>query len=198
MPSYMNWGTALVAVWVATFFVNWALHGGDPFGLIFLEGAATAIFLVAWAGWTLFTKARRPHQAHAALPGNPPLHLWLIAFFVGLWFAFSAVNQFVMPPAVAAGGAPLDLPLWVDVTWACALLAGALGALLLALRSRHAVLAFAASLAAFAVGATYQAGVALRPNPGLADLLLFASMSLLIPAALLVYAWRMRARGFLR
>ena len=194
MPPYKNWGCALLATWFVTFFVNWAVYGGDPFGLIFLEVCATFAWLVAWASWSLFVRFRRPHEAKAPHSDQTPAHLWVVAAFVALWYGFSAVNQMMVPSA------DFTYPLWVDAASAFSLLIGIVGAVLLAVRSRHALLAFGASFGGVLVTTLYQSGITLRPDASVTDMILFAIVSVVLPVALalFIYVWRMRARGYLR
>ncbi len=190
MAPYKNWGTALLAVWFVTFFANWAVYGSDPINLVLLELYATFTLLVAWGSWSLFVRFRRPHEAKAPHSDQPPAHLLVIAGFVALWYGFSAVSQVMVPSA------DFDRHLWVDAATACGLLGGIVGAVLLAVRSRHALLAFGASFGGVLVTTLYRSRTTLRPDASVTDMFLFAIVSVVLPVALalFIYVWRMRAR----
>lgn len=90
-------------------------------------------------------------------------------------------------------------PVWAQFGWGLGVWGGLLGAVLLLMRHRWAVPAFAASLVGAVLGLGYQIAAA-PPLPG-AEGAMFDAMPFVIiaiAAALFVYARAMRARGVLR
>lgn len=132
---------------------------------------------------------------------------WIIAVGAALWNGFGCLD-FIMTasrnPAYLAQVPPeiidwLDsAPTWTLVPWALGVGGGLLGALLLLVRSRLAVGAFAASLGGLAVTQVWQFSTdrpASMTTPGM------IAMTLLIWAvalALLWHAWRHLRMGVLR
>ena len=89
-------------------------------------------------------------------------------------------------------------PAWTHASWALGVWGALLGSLLLLARSRHAVTAFAVSLAGLAVNTAYQLA---RPMPGAhmdsgGQIWLHVAIWT-VAVALLLYALRMRTRGVL-
>jgi hypothetical protein len=91
------------------------------------------------------------------------------------------------------------LPGWLSGFWALGVWGALLGSLLLLMRSRHAVTAFAASLLGLAVS-TFYTRVVTSPPPGLEGGAMLAIQVVIWVAAIvfLVYAMKMRGRGVLR
>lgn len=130
-----------------------------------------------------------------------PWHLWAVGLAALLWnglgVALWAGTSFMAESFL--GGLPADhrayvlgLPAWSTLTWGLGVLGGAAGAILLVLRSRLAVPAFAASLAG-AVANT-MVYVANPPPAGFFNLpltLFIIGFALF----LLCYAWMMGRRG---
>lgn len=200
MPFYKNWGFALVVIWFVTFFVNWAVHGGDPFSLIFLELAATFAWLLAWAGWSIFVRRRRPGKAKVGESGQMPVHLWIVGGLAGIWYSMGAVAYVARQTGgdVIVGdpyAAPLvSYPAWVDAAWALGIWAGLAASLLLPARSRYALPAFGVSVAGLLVTAVYVRAV--WPTYNAQNLV--AIQAAVVALLLFVYAWRMRRRKVLR
>jgi hypothetical protein len=132
-----------------------------------------------------------------------PWHLWAAGLLSLIWNAFGGYD-FVMKNVRAPGYVEqlpaeaiqfLDtLPLWTVVCWALGVWSAVLGSLLLLLRSRFAVHAFAASLLGLAANTAY---TATSDSPtGQPVGLTVAIWALAI--ALLVYALRMRSLAVLR
>jgi hypothetical protein len=93
----------------------------------------------------------------------------------------------------------LGFPLWMNVAWALGVWGAILGSLLLLLRSRWAVHAFAISLAGLVVSTVYQYFIgampeSLRTSGGMG----FTFVLWVVAALLLWYATRQRAAGVLR
>jgi len=137
-----------------------------------------------------------------------PLHLWIVGALATLWNAFGAFDYLMTQtrnePYLANFTDPQrvyfeSFPLWMEATWALSVWGGLAGSLLLLARSRHAVTAFAISLAGLAVSTLYQY-VLSAPPPEMNSGAMMA-MNLVIWAVaigLLVYTLWMRRRGVLR
>jgi hypothetical protein len=193
MPFYKNWGFALVVIWFVTFFVNWAVHGGDPVSLIFLELAATLAWLVAWTGWSAFVRSRRPLDAQAEHPDQMPVHLWIVTGLAVIWYGMATASYVARHTGgdIAPGhpAAP-PYPAWVDVAWALGVWGGLIASLLLPVRARYAVAGFAVSVAGLLVEAVHA-----RPfwlSTGAPGFLVFQGV--IVALLLLFYAWRMQRR----
>jgi hypothetical protein len=137
-----------------------------------------------------------------------PVHLWIVGILATLWngfgsldFTMSAIgNEAWMAQMTAGQRAWLEAaPAWIWASWACGVLGGLAGSLLLLARSRHAVGAFTLSLAGLAANTLSQLALP-EPSPHLdssgALILHLAIWGIAI--ALLVYALRLRSRGVLR
>jgi hypothetical protein len=142
-----------------------------------------------------------------------PLHLWIVGIVSTLWNSFGVTDYVMtrtrgaawidqMMPGVDSAKfmAYIDaFPIWASIGWALGVWLALAGSLLLLLRSRHAVAAFAVSLVGAIVGIGYQ-----LMNP--ADIPQMAEganavmpyVIISIAAALLLYARRQRAAGVLR
>lgn len=140
-----------------------------------------------------------------AAAAKTPAHLWIVGLVSLLWNAFGATDFLMtnmrqpawiaqLPPEVIQ---QIDAyPAWSVIAWGCGTWGALLGSLLLLLRSRFAVHAFALSLAGLAVTTAYQIAAGVYGFTGA-----MLAMNLVIWAvaiALLVYALKMRARGVLR
>ena len=197
MPFYKNWGFALVALWIAIFFVNWATFGGDPFGLIFLELAATFAWLVTWAAWRLSAKLRRSGHAEVQDTHQTPVHLWIVTSLAVLCYGLAAYSDVMSytDNSVLAGDAHtyqfISFPLWVDAVTACSVWIGLLASLLLPLRSWYALPGFAVSVAGLLVKAVY-----VRVLWPTYDAQIFVAFQNAFVALLfLLYAWYLHRSG---
>ena len=143
-----------------------------------------------------------------------PAHLWIVGALATVWNAFGAYDYLMtrmrntdyfesMMPGVDANAvlAWIDgFPIWAQFGWGLGVWAGLLGSLLLLIRSRYAVHAFAASFIGIILGLGYQI-VAAPPMPGGADEGMGAVMPyaiILVGALLLYYAQRQDKKGVLR
>lgn len=136
------------------------------------------------------------------------MHLWIVGALATLWNAFGAFDYLMTQTrneAYLAGFTDPQriyfesFPLWMEATWALGVWGGLAGALLLLARSRHAVTAFAVSLAGLAASTLYQYGLSSPPEDMTSGAMV--TMNLVIWAVaigLLVYAVRMRRTGVLR
>jgi hypothetical protein len=141
---------------------------------------------------------------HAASHPPAPRHLWLTGVLGLLWNAFGAFDftmTNIRDPGYLAQFPPevmqmIDaFPVWAIAAWACGVWGAVAGSVLLLLRSRLAVHAFALSLAGLAASQAYQATLdipeALQSGAMLA-------MTLAIWGAALFFLWyavRMRRAG---
>ena len=145
--------------------------------------------------------------------GRTPVHLWIVGILSLLWGCMGAYDYMMtrmhntayfeksMPgvdPNIAL--AWLDgMPMYAQIGWGLGVWAGLLGAVLLLMRSRYALWAYAASLIGMVLCFGYQLGLA-PPLPG-ADGPMFKVFPLLITAFglfLLWYSWTMEKKGVLR
>lgn len=143
---------------------------------------------------------------------KPPVHLWIVGILATLWNAFGCYDYFMTRTKGAAyidammqtsqGDAIMAyinaFPAWASAAWPLGVWGGLAGSILLLLRHRWAVIAFAASLVGAIVGIGYQLA-----NPsGIAELSggINAVMPYVIVAIALLlffYARGMKAKGVL-
>ena len=144
---------------------------------------------------------------------DTPLHLWIVGALALLWNGFGAYDYLMtrmrdkdylasMMPTVdpEATLAWVDaFPIWAQFGWGLGVWGGLAGAILLLLRSRRALWAFALSLVGAILGLGYQI-VAAPPLPGAEgpafELVPYAIV--LLAAALALYARSMLRKGVLR
>jgi hypothetical protein len=136
-----------------------------------------------------------------------PVHLWIVGVLSLLWNAFGAFDYVMTnirdPGYLAQFPAEMiqildEFPVWVTAAWAFGVWGALAGSILLLLRSRFAVHAFALSLAGLAASTAYQATLDMPPAMETTGMMI---MNLLIWAGaivFLVYAIRMRKTGVLR
>jgi hypothetical protein len=141
--------------------------------------------------------------------GRPrtPVHLWVVGVLSLLWNAFGAFDYVMTnirdPGYLAQFPAEAiqlidEFPILVMAAWAFGVWGAVAGSILLLLRSRFAIHAFALSLAGLAASTVYQATLDL---PAEMKTTAMTVMNLVIWAAailFLVYALRMRKTGVLR
>lgn len=153
--------------------------------------------------------------AAAAAPARAkgaPLHLWAVGGLAVLWNGFGATdytmsqlrNRDWLSGAAESMGATAEemiayidaFPAWMHGFWALGVWGGLIGAVLLLLRKRQAVWAFALSLLGLAVTQVYQATT---PQPAWAEAAQGMTITIwAIAILLLVYAVWMRNKGVLR
>jgi hypothetical protein len=148
-----------------------------------------------------------------AIRARTPAHLWIVGILALLWNAFGAYDYLMtrlrdteylaeMMPTVDPNAvlAWVDaFPIWAQFGWGLGVWSGLVGAILLLLRSRWAVWAFALSFLGALLGLGYQI-VAAAPLPG-AEGAMFEIMPYVIIAfalALFLYARAMEKNGVLR
>lgn len=139
---------------------------------------------------------------------RPPRHLWIVGGLALVWNAFGAFDYLMTQTRndaymSAFTDAQLEffygMPAWVDAAWAIGVWAGVLGCVLLLLRSRFAVWAFAVSLAGLVVTSVqnYFMAAGLEVMGGPVTYVLVAAV-FVIAVALLVYARHLHRRRVLR
>ncbi|MDX1293077.1 MAG: hypothetical protein R3265_09715 [Hyphomonas sp.] len=134
-----------------------------------------------------------------------PWHLWVVGVLAVLWNAIGAFDF----TATVTHWAPYmsnfteeqqaffySFPIWQYAIWAVGVWGAFIGSILLLLRSRYAVWAFAVSLVAALASMIH--GMSLKDVPEGASNPAFAAIIILIGALLLAYAWWMTRRGVLR
>ena len=137
-----------------------------------------------------------------------PVHLWVVAILATVWNGFGCFDYLMTQTRneqyLAHFTDPQrayfeSFPIWMEAVWACGVWFGLLGSLLLLLRSRHAVAAFAVSLAGLAISTVYQYGLSTPPPDMMTGAMLAMNLAIwAVAIGLLVYAMRMRRRGVLR
>jgi hypothetical protein len=137
-----------------------------------------------------------------------PWHLWVVGIASLLWNAVGAFDYVMTKTHNAdylASFTPEQIgwfesfPVWMNVAWALGVWGAVAGSVLLLLRHRWAVVAFALSVAGLVVATVYQFGLSNMPaslntSGGMA----FTATLWVVAILLLWYSTRMRARGVLR
>jgi hypothetical protein len=136
-----------------------------------------------------------------------PMHLWIFGLLSLLWNSYGAYDYVMsatrnrehlaqFPPEMIVA---LDtMPVWVVAAWAIGVWGAVAGSVLLLLRSRFAVHAFALSLLGLAASTFYQFGAKIPEDLRTVG---FNAMTMAIWIAAVgffLYASRMRASGVLR
>lgn len=148
-----------------------------------------------------------------AVSARTPVHLWIVAILSLLWSCFGAYDYVMtrmhnldylkssMPgvdPQVALDWID-GMPLFAQFGWGLGVWSGLLGSLLLLMRSRFAVWAFAASMLGIVLGIGYQL-VAAPPLPGASGAMyqMMPYVIIVVGVALLAYSQAMARKGVLR
>jgi hypothetical protein len=138
-----------------------------------------------------------------------PVHLWIVAVLSAAWYIYWAFDyvmiQFHNVDYLAGFTSEQrvyfdNFPLWKQAAWACGVWGALAGSVLLSIRSRFAVWAFALSLIGLCVATLYHFIPQPLPQPEWEiDTVTIGSnlADWLIAVFLFVYATRMRARGVL-
>jgi hypothetical protein len=143
-----------------------------------------------------------------AMPARAPAHLWIVGVLATLWYAFACYDYFMTQTANQAYLSKFPpewitytngLPAWTTGTWALGVWGGLAGSILLLLRSRFSVWAFALSLVAAVVGLGYQMFMTVMPASMKAGLMgMFPWLIIAIAAFLAWYSWNAEKKGLLR
>jgi hypothetical protein len=148
-----------------------------------------------------------------AVSARTPAHLWIVGILSLLWSCFGAYD-YVMSnmrnmdyirnamPGVDPNAALAWMdafPIYAKVGWALGVWGGLLGAILLLIRSRYAVWAFAVSMVGIILSIGWQLAAAPSlpgADSGMAKIIPF--VVILLGLFLLWYSWSMEKRGVLR
>lgn len=140
--------------------------------------------------------------------GQAPARLWIVGILALLWNAFGCYdylmtvtgNQAYLAKMPADQLAYMDtLPSWLTAFWALGVWGGLIGSVLLLLRSRYSVWAFALSFVGAVVGIGYQKFVAQMPASMTEGPMAMLPWAIIVVAALLLwYSWNEEKKGVLR
>ena len=147
------------------------------------------------------------------IQARAPMHLWIVGILSLLWNAFGCYDYFMTRTDGVAyinsmmhtdqGAAIMayinGLPIWVAAAWGFGVWGGLAGSILLLMRSRHAVTAFAVSMIGAIVGLGWQL---LNPS-GIAEMSeainkVMPYIIIAVAIALFFYARAQAAKGLLR
>jgi hypothetical protein len=140
--------------------------------------------------------------------GRTPALLWIIGFLALLWNAYGCYIYLMTETANAAflANSPPDqlaymdsLPAWLTAFWALGVWGGLLGSILLLMRSRYSVWAFALSFIGCVVVMAYEKFATAMPasmTEGAMGILPW--VILIVAAFLLWYSWNEEKKGALR
>ena len=148
-----------------------------------------------------------------ATHARTPLHLWIVGALALLWNGFGAYDYVMtrmrntdylagMMPTVDPNAmlAWVDaFPAWASAGWALGVWGGLAGSILLLMRNRWAVPAFAVSLIGALLGLGYQilAAPPLAGSEGAMNTIM-PYVIIIVALALFLYARAMKAKGVLR
>ena len=150
---------------------------------------------------------------NTAPASRAPWHLWVVGIVGLLWNGFGATDYTMTQlknrawfDSMGFGDKTADAllafmetsPAWADAAWACGVWGAVIGCVLLLLRNRIAVAAFAISLLGVVVSMIWQAQADYPPELAEMGNSPMMYIVLAIAVALLAYAWTMRKRGVLR
>jgi hypothetical protein len=140
--------------------------------------------------------------------GRAPTHLWIVGILATLWNAFGCYDYYMTQTANQTYLAkfPADmiaymngLPAWLTAAWAVGVWGGLAGSVLLLVRSRYSVWAFALSLIGAVVGLGYQMFMTAMPASMKAGMMGIMPWVIIVIAAFLHwYSWSAEKKGLLR
>jgi len=141
-------------------------------------------------------------------PTKAPVHLWIVGIVSLLWNAFGALDytmsQMRNPDWLAMFTESMlayleSFPAWANAAWAFGVWGALLGSLLLLIRSRYAYWSFAVSLAGLFAATIYQNIISPAPADMTTPGMIAMNVGIwAIAIALLVYSYRMQAKGVLK
>ena len=142
-----------------------------------------------------------------------PIHIWIVGILALLWNGFGCYDYFMTRTSGAAyidsmmhtdqGSAIMayinGFPIWVSAAWGFGVWGGLAGSILLVMRSRHAVAAFAVS----AIGAVVGLGWQILNPSGIAEMSetvnrVMPYVIIVVAVALFLYARVVEKKGLLR
>lgn len=146
-----------------------------------------------------------------AVSARTPAHLWIVGILSLLWNCFGAYD-YVMTKTrnmdyLAQMGDPNEMlayvdafPMFAQVGWGLGVWGGLLGAVLLLVKSRYAVHAFAVSLLGMILSIGWSLTMGPTPPAGTDEgaMAVMPYVIMVIGVALLYYAMRQRQNGVLR
>jgi uncharacterized membrane protein len=136
-----------------------------------------------------------------------PWHIWATGLLSLLWNAMGGVDYTLTHLHNAAWMAQFTaeqiayfnaFPVWATSCWAIGVWGAIAGSILLLLRHRFAVTAFALSLLGLIGGHIYRYGSKIPDGWNTGPTMIFAAVLATVAIALLWYAVRMRKQGWLR
>jgi hypothetical protein len=139
---------------------------------------------------------------------STPVHLWIVGILALLWNAFGCYDYLMTMTGDAAYLSQFtadqiayweSLPSWTAAFWALGVWGGLAGAVLLLIRSRYSVWAFAVSLIGAVVGLGYQMFMTDMPaslKEGFMGIMPWIIIA--VAAFQLWYSWSMEKKGALR
>ena len=137
-----------------------------------------------------------------------PVHLWIVGILALLWNCFGCYdylmtnleNEAYLAQFTSDQLAYFDsLPSWLTAFWALGVWGGLAGSVLLLLRSRYSVWAFALSFIGALIGLGYQMFATEMPTSLKEGVMgIMPWVIILIAAFLLWYSWSMEKKGVLR
>ena len=140
-------------------------------------------------------------------PATPGRSFWIVAVLSLLWNAFGALDYTLTNLRYAAylKNFPTEMvqvidamPVWTLAAWALGVWGALAGSILLLIRSRFAIHAFAVSLLGLAVSSSYQFTLDLPASLDTKGMNAMMLVIWIIAVGLLLYAIRMRRQGVLR
>jgi hypothetical protein len=141
-------------------------------------------------------------------PARTPVHLWIVGVLSLLWNCFGCLDYTMTNLKNAAWLAQMtpdqtaymdSLPAWVTGMWAIGVWGGLAGALLLLMRNRYSVWAYALSLFGAVFGLGYQMFMTHMPESMKAGMMgMMPWVIILIAAFQLWYSWSEEKKGVLR
>jgi hypothetical protein len=143
-----------------------------------------------------------------AVTARTPVHLWIVGIVSLLWNAFGCYqylmvnlkNPAFMAQIPADQVAYMDgLPAWLTAFWAIGVWGGIAGSILLLIRRRYSVWAFALSAIGAIVGLGYQIFATERPASMTAGAMGVIPWAIILFAVFLAwYSWNADKKGALR
>lgn len=141
--------------------------------------------------------------------GRTPVQLWVVGVVSLLWNSFGCYDYVMtkLDPAGYLGSMGMSaeamaytthLPAWLTAFWALGVWGSLAGSVLLLVRSRHAVAAFALSLAGLAISQGYQFAATLPPGMKTPQMWAMTAVIWTVLVLLLLYAFIQERRGALR
>lgn len=143
-----------------------------------------------------------------AVSARTPAHLWIVGIVALLWNAYGCYDYLMFNTHNAAylANAPADalaymdrLPAWLTAFWALGVWGGLAGSILLLMRSRYSVWAYALSAVGAVIGLGYQLFMTEMPAAMKEGAMGVIPWGIILFALFLLwYSWNSEKRGLLR